>query len=338
MATLKSLAKATGFSVTTVSRALAGYSDVNEETRQIILTEAERQGYAPNLQARALQTQRTQTIGLIVPLSGPRFPDPFLSEVVASVGSVVANAGFDLLLSTHTPLQEEMAAYHRMIAGRRVDGLILIRTRFHDERITYLAQTGLPFVVFGRTASPADYVYIDVDGTEGQRLMTQHFIDLGHQRIAYIAPPRELMFSHYRTEGYLMAMQANALPVDPHWVTHSALSEASGREAARVLLALPNPPTAIMTGNDLAAFGVMAMVQERGLQVGRDIAVGGFDDIPSAEHIHPGLTTVHQPIYEIGQRLAQRLLQMIKGEQPRESAELIAPELVVRGSSGRALN
>lgn len=333
-ATLKSVAKATGFSITTVSRALGGFDDVSEETRQRILEEARRQGYKPNEQARALQRRRSQTLGLIVPSTGPRFPDPFFSEFVSGVGTAASAAGFDLLLSTHTPLEDELETYRRMVAGRRVDGLILMRARFADERIEYLAHTDMPFVVYGRTTSTDSYLYIDVDGVAGQQAITRHFVELGHRRIAYITPPGNLMFTHFRLQGFQQAMEDAGLPIDDGLIIEGDLTERGGMALTRHLLSLPAPPTAILTGNDSMAFGAMSAIQEHGLQVGRDIAVGGFDDVPLAEHIHPSLTTMHQPIHEAGQRVTQILLRKISGQTIDHSAALITPELMVRASSG----
>jgi LacI family transcriptional regulator len=334
-ATLKSISKATGFSVTTVSRALGGFDDVNEETRQIILTEAQQQGYEPNQLARLLQGQRSQTLGLVIPASGPRFSDPFFSALVSGVGNEAAAAGFDLLMSTHAPDPDEINTYRRLVAGRRVDGLILSRVRMEDARIAYLAQTDMPFVVFGRTSGQKhDYVYIDVDGLVGQRELTQHFIELGHQHIAYITPPQYLTFSQLRVQGFHQAMENRGYHIPHDYVLEGNMTETDGYQAADALLNLPNAPTAIMTGNDLMALGVMSQIQGRGLRVGDEIAVGGFDDIPAAEHIHPGLTTLHQPIYQIGQQLAQTLLQMIAGNPPEQSETLMPPRLIVRGSSG----
>lgn len=332
--TLKEIARATGFSITTVSRALGGFNDVSDRTRQIILAEAERQGYEPNLAARALQTRRTHTVGLITPLDGPRFTNPFFTEFVAGVGHAVGLAHFDLLLSTNVSHDSELNAYRRMIGGRRVDGMIVLRTRVDDERIQFLSRTSLPFVVFGRTENVDEYVFIDVDGEAGQAALTAHFIELGHRRIAYLAPPAELMFSRYRRRGYERAMREAGLPVDPALVIETELTERAGSQAARRLLDMDDPPTAIMTGNDQVAFAVMGAVQERGLRVGYDVAVGGFDDVSTAEHIHPGLTTVRQPIFEIAQRCANTLLQLIAGVAIADRATLIEPELVIRASSG----
>ncbi|NWF69134.1 MAG: LacI family DNA-binding transcriptional regulator [Chloroflexi bacterium] len=333
-ATLKSIAKATGYSVTTVSRALGGFDDVNVDTRQLILQEAQRQGYEPNLQARALQTQRTQTLALVVSMSGPRFPDPFFSEFVAGLGTAAAEARFDLLLVTPNSPADELDVYRRLIAGRRVDGVALIRARFADARIQYLAQTEMPFVVFGRTTGVENYNYIDVDGIAGQSALTQHFIDLGHKRIAYVMPPRNIMFTHYRLQGFSETMRRAGLAVSDDLLQEAELNERGGSRAAETLLNLALPPTAIMAGNDLMALGVMRVIQERGLRVGTDVAVGGFDDIPIAEHMHPGLTTVHQPIFEIGQQVTRILLHRIANPEAPAATRLITPQLMVRASSG----
>lgn len=333
-ATLKTIAQATGFSITTVSRALSGYDDVNEDTRRLIEAEAIRQGYTPNPHARALQGQHAQTLGFIVPTNDVRYADPFFTQFIAGIGTQAAKVGFDLLLSTQGPEPGELNLFRRVVSSKRVDGMILVRTRPRDPRIEYLLTTSMPFVVFGRTTDLEGYVYIDTDGISGQRALTEHFIKLGHRRIAYITPPSDLMFTHYRLHGFYDAMQAHDLEVNPELVIEGALTETNGHHAACALLDLPNPPTAIMTGNDLMAFGAMRAIQERGWHVGADIAVGGFDDIPSAEYIHPGLTTVRQAIFETAQRLTALLLGMIAGEILIERGTLLVPELVVRASSG----
>jgi LacI family transcriptional regulator len=198
-----------------------------------------------------------------------------------------------------------------------------------------LQQMKMPFVVFGRTGDKVhDYVYIDVDGQAGQREITRHFIELGHRRIAYISPPQYLTFSKLRIQGFYDALQNAGLSVPEAYLIEGDLTETGGYQAADSLLNLPEPPTAIMTGNDSMALGVMSQIQNRGLRVGEDVAVGGFDDTPAAEHVHPGLTTIHQPIYQIGQQLAQTLLQMIAGNPPEHEGVLLIPQIIIRGSSG----
>jgi LacI family transcriptional regulator len=214
-----------------------------------------------------------------------------------------------------------------------VDGLILMRVGMHDPRIEYLAKTRLPFAAFGRTTSIEDYLHIDVDGIAGQASLTQHLIDMGHERIAYVTPPGNLMFTHYRQQGFTEAMTRRGLTVDERLILEGDLTEVSGWAAGHTLLEQPNRPTAIMAGNDSMAIGVMKAIQERGLRVGHDIAVGGYDDIPPAAHLHPGLTTIRQPIFEIGQKLTEMLLDRIAGRDILSPRVLITPELLVREST-----
>lgn len=321
--------------MTTVSRALGGFDDVNAETRQLILAEAQSQNYEPNLVARLLQGQRSQTIGLVLPANGAQFSDPFFSALVTSVGNTAAAAHFDLLISTHSSHPNDIGTYQRLLAGRRVDGMIISRIRQEDARIAYLQEMKMPFVVFGRTNEKNhSYVYIDVDGQEGQSQLTKHFIELGHQRIAYISPPQDMTFAMLRIRGFQETMQHYQLGIPDSYLLEGDLTEAGGYRAAEYLLNLPTRPTAIMTGNDSMALGVMSCIRQRGLRPGVDIAVGGFDDIPAAEHVHPGLTTIRQPLYEIGEQLTRTLLEMIAGHHPKQRGILLKPQLIVRGSSG----
>jgi LacI family transcriptional regulator len=333
--TLKTIAQQTGYSITTISRALTGHDDVAKDTRQLILETAERLGYRPNELARQLRFQRANTIGLIIPTFGPRFSDPFFSEFLAGVGDQAAEHKFDLLVSTQAPGPGELSAYHRMEGGR-VDGLTIVRTRYRDPRISYLRETKIPFVAFGRS-NEENFPYVDVDGELGMRLLVQHFIDLGHRRIGYIAPPLALNFSRHRLAGYRAALEANGLPHDQALIVPGDLTQRSGAEGTDALLQLDPPPTAILAGNDTMAFGVMSVIRRRGLEVGTDVAVGGFDDVPDAEYSNPPLTTVRQPIYEIGRCVCEMLLQIIRGEAPAEDHVLFKPELAVRESSGNAL-
>lgn len=337
-ATLKTIAQETGFSVTTVSRALTGYDDVAEQTQRFILETAERLGYRPNQVARQLQSQRANTIGIIIPAFGPRFSDPFFSELLTGIGNQAADYQFDLLVSIQAPGPGELDAYRRM-EGRRVDGLIVVRTRQHDPRIQYLSglREPLPFVAFGRSSDADDFPYIDVDGEHGMRLIVQHLVDLGHRRIGYVAPPPDLNFTQQRTTGYRAALETNRLPYDEALVVPGDMTQRGGASAAEALLAMDPPPTAILAGNDTMAFGVMRAIREHALTVGVDIAVGGFDDVPDAEYVHPPLTTVRQPIYEIGRRICDMLIRILNGDALAETQILLQPELVVRESCGTRL-
>jgi LacI family transcriptional regulator len=220
-----------------------------------------------------------------------------------------------------------------MVSGRRVDGLLVVRTRRDDPRIAFLAERNFPFVAFGRTQQDFDFPYVDEDSALGIKLAIQHLIDMGHGRVAFIAAPLDLTFGLYRLDSFRRTMEENDLPVDESLILVGDLTQQNGHRLAGQLLDRPDRPTAIAACNDLMALGAMTAAQERGLVVGQDVAITGFDDIPPAQHSHPPLTTVHQPIYRIGQMICNMLVQIIRGENPADRHVLLQPSLVVRRSS-----
>lgn len=329
--TLKTIAEEAGVSITTVSRALAGYDDVNEETRRRIVAIAERLGYQPNLTARHLRSKQTSTIGMVVPRT-QHFSDPFFMELLAGVGRRASEHGYDLLLSAQMQGEEELKAYHRMVAGGRVDGMVIARILNNDPRIEYLQNSRHPFVTFGHSEE-ATYPYIDVDGAEGMVQLVAHLVDGGHHRIGLIASPDDLVFTAQRFAGYRRALLQFDLAYDEALIVYGDLTQPGGKHGAEQLLALPSPPTAIIAFNDQMALGAMMAVQEAGRRVGPDIAIAGFDDIPAARISNPPLTTIQQPIYGIGFRLVNMLIQLIHNEPIDETQILIKPELIVRAST-----
>jgi LacI family transcriptional regulator len=215
-----------------------------------------------------------------------------------------------------------------------VDGLLVVRTRVGDRRIDYLSRVGFPFVSFGRCDLDVSFPYVDEDGKLGLELVTEHLISLGHRRLAFIAAPNGLMFCLSRRAGLDAALERNGLALQSEYCISGDLTQQGGFRAMNQLLDLSPPPTAVIACNDLSALGAISAAQKRGLIVGRDIAVTGFDDIPLAEHSHPALTTVHQPIYDIGRQICDLLIRLIQGEKVNERQILLQPELIVRESSG----
>jgi LacI family transcriptional regulator len=334
---LKDIAQKTGYSITTVSRALAGYSDVNAQTRQRIIKVANQMGYQPHLVARQLRSHRTHTLGLIIPaVERQSFSNDFFSQLMLGIGDAVSVERYALLISAQAPGEEEMATYREMVGGRRVDGVILARTRHDDPRIAYLKAQGFPFVVSGRGAlgEESDFPHIDVDSQSGIRQAVAHLIDLGHRDIGLVLPPEEIAYTSYRHEGYREGLADAGIPYRPAYVVHGDLLRSGGYQGTQHLLDHNPQLTAIVACNDLMAFGAMSAIEERGLLVGSDIAVVGFDDIPAAEYAQPPLTTVRQPIYEIGQRLATMLIGLIGGQSEQATRVTLPPTLIIRRSSG----
>jgi LacI family transcriptional regulator len=331
--TLKDVARQVNRSITTVSRALHGYEDVSQETRDLVRRAAREMGYTPNVVAQRLQKRRADTLALILSPFGPGLSDPHFGEVLAGVGDEIARASFDLLISIADPSTDELEAYRQKVSGRRVDGALVVRTRCHDKRIEFLLNSAMPFVAYGRVLDGWDYPYVDVDHAAGMGSVIQHFNDLGHRRIAFVAGSPDFTFVHYQLEGFRQAISVYGLSADESLIVEADLTQKGGYSAAQTLLSQGDPPSAIVASSDVMALGVMSAAQDQGLDVGRDIAVAGFDDIPLAETSHPTLTTVRQPAYPIGRRLGQMLVAAACGEPLSERHVLMEPSLIIRQST-----
>ncbi len=335
--TLKDIAKHTGYSITTISRALAGYSDVSPSTRQKVQHAAELLGYQPNLVARHLQSQRTRTIGMVLPLRDQDVTSDFFTELLRGVSDRASQANYDILTSAQMyGSDEEMYAYRRIVGGGRVDGMIVARARRNDPRIAYLKALDFPFAVSGSGGEddPSDFPHIDVDNQDGIQQATDHLIDLGHRTIGLILPPEEIAYTAQRPHGYQRALQAAGIAYEARYVRYADLQPAGGYVAGIDLLNCYPEMTAIVACSDLMAIGSMQAIQALGKRVGDDIAVTGFDDIPVAQYANPPLTTIHQPIYDIGQQLTANLIDMIEGLPVQPVKVMLPTTLRVRASSG----
>jgi LacI family transcriptional regulator len=337
--TIHDVARHLNLSITTVSRALDGYDDVAEETRQRVLEVARELGYTPNRAARQLRRQRSDTIGYVLPTSAPRFSDPFFSEFIAGLGDEATAQNLDLLVSVAPPFTDiERQVYERWTHGRKVDGLVLNRMRLNDWRVQYLAQSGFPFVTQERSLDSLDYASVEVDGRFWVKTLVEHLFSMGHRRIAYVGASSELKIQADRFQGYEEALHDAGLGIEATWVIEGDLTAESGYRAGAQLLALPEPPTAIVCVDDVTAIGVMHAAHEYGRVIGQDLAVAGFDGIVGFEHTQPSLTTVNQPVYQIARRLVQMLATIITGGILEEKHVQIQPVLEIRESTTSQLS
>lgn len=333
--TLREVAKEAGLSVTTVSRALNGHDDVAEETKQAVRSVADSLGYAPNLNARRLKTERADAIGLIIPQETLRFSDPFFSDLLSGIVEQSSQHGIELTITTPLSSDGIEAMYTSYIRSRRVDGFILVRVEQNDSRIRLLQKLDFPFVAFGHTAEDNAFPYVDEDGRAGIKTAVSHLATLGHTRIAYITEPLHLAKSIARLQGFKEGMAENGLTAVPDLIIQANFRQRSGYASTQELLQLDNPPTAIVAANDLLALGAITAVREHGLIVGQDISITGFDDILLAEYADPPLTTLHQPAHKLGMLLCQSLIQVINKEAHNPHTVLV-PDLIIRDSTGRA--
>ena len=315
--TIRDIAKKLDLSITTVSRALDGYSDVSESTRSRVIQAAQEMGYTPSSAARQLRRRHADAIGYILPTSSPRFSDPFYAAFLTGISDEAAEHQIDLIVSSSPPESDlEKAIYQRWFQSVRVDGMLLNRIRLQDWRINFLAENKVPFVTLGWTPANQDYPFVVVNERGGFERLVTHLVEKGHQRLAYIGAAPNLMIQIERCNGYKRGLEQASLSYDENYVLEGDLTEDGGYQAAKKLLALSKPPTAILGCNDLTAIGALKAAQELGLQVGKDLAIAGYDGIQETASTNPPLTTLRQPTYEIARQLANMLILMTQGIPP----------------------
>jgi len=335
MPTIKDVAKEANVSVATVSYVLNNSGSVGEETSERVLQAVQKLGYRPSILAQGLRARESRMIGYSWRPVPPNQFEPILDKFVQSVADAAARHAYHVLTFPCPEPYDEITVYREMVESDRVDGFILSNTNLDDRRIRYLLDVGFPFVAFGRSNPEWDFCWVDVDGTDGVEQAVTHLLDLGHQRIACLAWPNDSLTGQFRVAGYEKAMASAGLPTDPSWIVRSQHSYEQAYQAAQTWLALPpnRRPTAVIATSDLMAIGVMNASADAGLEVGRDIAVVGFDDAPITDYLRPPLTSLRQPITDIGEHLVTMLIDLVHGETPSPSQVLLKPQLIVRDSS-----
>jgi LacI family transcriptional regulator len=330
---IRILAQQLGLSITTVSRALAGYSDVSAATRARVEEKAAEIGYRPNASARQLKTGRSDAVGLVIPAGTSGFGDPFLAELIGAVGTALSERDLDLLVTAVEDGDEEAAAIRRLVTGRKVDGLILPRTRWYDPRIELLLELRFPFVTHGRSARSGEHAWLDIDGERAFMVLAERLIAAGHRRITMLNAPESYAYAVTRAAGFRQAAKRAKLgALDTPIVPLAAATAAAAEAALPALFEGDDRPTAIACATDQIAYGAMAGLRGIGLRAGRDIAVVGYDDLPLSALTSPTLTTMRQPIRQEGRRMVEMLLERIAGKPASELTELWQAELVERES------
>jgi LacI family transcriptional regulator len=333
--TIRDLAEKLNLSITTVSRALDGYDDVAEETRKRVISAAKDLGYQPSFAARQLRRKRLDAIGFILPTASPQFTDPFYTRFLAGLCDEASSRGQDLVVTSSPPESaQEMSQYRQWAQSRRVDGFIINRTRLNDWRIAYLQDAKIPFVSLGKSESTETYPHVWVDERGALRKLIRLLAQKGHWRIAYIGAPDNLALQSERFGGYLEGLKQAGIPYQDELCVAGDLSEQGGYDATTQLLRLANPPSAIVTCNDLTALGAMEAAKQGGYNIGSELAIAGYDGIQEAAYTSPPLTTIHQPTYEIARTLVEMLLWKIHGENHRENQVVVEPTLIMRASTG----
>lgn len=327
--TIREVAAAAGVSISTVSRALRGYTDVSPATRSRIEETVRRLGYTPDPAGQTLKSGRTYTVSVLVSGNhGPALLDAFYAEVVGGVEACLEAHDLSLLITrVHTG-----GAQRRVLQGGRADGVIALGCDLSAPFLEALYRTGTPLVLADSAGwgAAAPVPSVTVQHERGGYLATKHLLDGGRRAVAFIAEtPHDPNFK-LRRRGYERALAEAGLSVQPELIAAGSLGLEGGYLAAQKLLSLSRPD-AIFAANDTAAFGALRALAERGLRVPEDVALVGFDDIELAQYTTPPLTTLHVPRQRLGSLAATLLLKVLGGEDP---APLELPvSLVVRASS-----
>lgn len=334
--TIKEIARRAGVSHSTVSRALNNHPAIAPETVERIRQLADELRYVPSGTARSLKTNRTYVLGVIV----GRIADPFYSEVLDGIQSVLPEAGYSLVVSAFEYDPKREISLLRAMVERRIDALIISSSHFTQERLERLGGFPMPTIFIHNRAEDVLPHSIYHDDLTGTRTLANHLLELGHQRIAFVGNQRGGLLHQQRREGLVVELRARGLSLEPAFDLMAPTGQLeSGAAAGRQLLQLAERPTAVMCFNDMQAIGLMQVLQEAGLPVPEAISVVGFDDIALASLVCPPLTTFHQPKRELGQLAAQLALRLVKEAaregEPESERHLMLGRLVVRRSTAR---
>lgn len=332
--TIEDIARLAGVSRSTVSRVINGQPSVRPTVRDRVQDVISTYGYTPQAAARQLVTQKTSTIGLILPDNAYHlFGNPIFALEGQGVSQVCAQKGYISMLFLGRQDMEEQTLFN-LLRGRHFDGIVLISGDSNDPCPVFLQDARIPYVRIGHDPQRQNEHYVDVDNVEAARIAVNHLISLGHRRIAVLKGLLKDNCSHERYEGYRQALAAAGIPLDPDLVGQGDWSTASGYEHTKRFLQLKEPPTALFSSNDMMVAGVIRAAQEEGLVVPDDLAIVGFDDLPQTTMIYPELTTIRQPCVELGVRATELLIKRLENEHCEPEHIILPTELIIRQSCG----
>lgn len=333
--TIIDIAKQLNLSKSTVSRALTGHPNVSAKSREMVLQLAKKLDYQRNMLSVSLLTSQSHTLGIIV----PEFLTAFFPEVVVGAQEVATEAGYNVIVSQSNESYETEIANTKVMLENRVDGLMVSitkETRNYDH-LKVFHRKGIPIVFFNRVCEEMLVPKVTVNDYDGAFIIVEHMIKTGKKRIAHLAGPDSLLISRKRLNGYKDALIKYGLPINEELIIPYDLSLNKVRIYVKHLLDMEQPPDAIFTINDPAGIEALKIIKERGLKIPEDIAVAGFNNDYASDLIEPGLTTISQPIRDMGRIAARQLVNMMDKDvsQWKASTTVLDPHLIVRGSTVR---
>ncbi|WP_158879412.1 LacI family DNA-binding transcriptional regulator [Amycolatopsis anabasis] len=328
--TQKDIAELAGVSITTVSHVVNGTRAVAPETRAAVLRAVEATGYTGDAIARSLVTGGTRSIGVAISL----LANPYFAMLMQAIEREAAAAGYTVLLAdTHDTVATEQDTV-RTLRSRRVEGMLLTPAPGDGAVIGELVSLGVPTVLVDRLTTRTDVDQVGAENIQATSALTEHLASLGHRRIGLISGASGLTTSEERTLGYRLGLGRGGLAFDASLVVSGHSAREGGAEAFRALLSSPEPPTALVVANDSMMVGVLHEARRRGVRIGREVAVAGYDDVEWADLVDPPLTTMAQPIEAIGRQAVRLLLSRIADPERKPETIRLPPTLKHRNSCG----
>ncbi|HEX5692737.1 MAG TPA: substrate-binding domain-containing protein [Roseiflexaceae bacterium] len=324
--TIHDIARAAGVSPSTVSRVLNSTTPVAEDKRAAVLAAIDELNYRPNAAAQGLASGRSMTIGVVTQSVG----SPFYTAILRGIEQGLQTSGYQLLFASGNWRMHEERKAVEALTGRRVDALIVMGGRLPDEQLRQVAAQ-VPLVVIGQNVAGLEAHCLRVDNVRGAYQATRHLLDLGHRRIAHITGDLSHADAIERRDGYAQALADAGIAVDPQLIVEGTFVEQSGLLALEALISRAMPFTALFAANDQMAYGARLALYRRGIRVPEDLSLIGFDDLFGSAYTTPPLTTVRQPMDEVGRAAARAALQLLAG-QPL-APQIFPAELVVREST-----
>lgn len=330
-ATIKDVARVSGVSSATVSRVLSGYKFVRETTRTRVIQAVEDLGYVANLQARSLAGGHSQIIGLLV----PNLDNGYVGTIMQGIDRELTRANYEVVLYTSHRHPSRESFYVDAISNGLTEGLLLVAPLVPATYLKALRERHFPYVLIDQTDAAESSNVVEATNWQGAYEATRYLSQLGHTQIAFITGRLAVQSAVDRLQGYKAALDDCDIPFKEELVIEGDYQQQTGYEITKSLLqSVDLSPTAIFASNDLTAFGVMDAAREAGLGIPDDISIIGFDDVPQASFVYPKLTTVRQPLEQMGQVAAKMLLEQIEDQSRPPQRVALATQLVIRDSCG----
>ena len=332
-ATIKSIARETGFSVGTVSNALRGAASVKEETRKEIQAAAQRLGYRVNLDGLKLRTNKSYRIAVLVSVSldaEEEWEGVEFTRILAGISGALQGSRYDLSVFNVTDTLDAMNMLKEIVQDGLADGVVFSGTLHDDPRIAFLQENGFPFVTMGMSDSEMPHAFVDIDSQAAAFDATARLLDLGHRCIALINPPKDLIYATQRQHGYSEALAAAGVSPDANLIFNGPTTARTGQKSFEALMRLADRPTACICANEAMTLGVLSAAHEAGVRIGRDMVVISTDDLQLSRYFVPPPSTYYVPIEETSRLLGEFMLKALDGADPAETQKKIRATLIER--------